>query len=116
MTGTHEPERRRRLLPFPWLFTGRRTVRSLVARIQGLEHVVREGCVLDRRERGILTDALMVFMHEVERAPGNDDPGLMAACQVLLERLMGLPDDFPAPMPGARQLRVVRWQHPSGPS
>lgn len=101
----------RKLLPFPWFWAGRKTVRGLVARIRGLEHVIEEGIIVDRAERAILSDALMVFMRQAERSPHNDGSGL-PACQVLLERLMGLPDDFPVPRPGSTRLRAVPWNPP----
>jgi hypothetical protein len=104
----------RKLLPFPWLFAGRRTVRGLVARIQGLEHVIEAGMMLDSWERHVLTDGLMVLMNQMDRVKQNDKSE-MARLQGLLERLMGLPDDFPAPTAPPSRRPVARpWRPPAG--
>jgi hypothetical protein len=96
------------------LFATRRTTRRLIARIRGLEHIIDTGTILNDRERAILSDALMSFMHAVAGSPRNDGADL-PEYQVLLERLMSLPDDFPAPRsPATRRPAVRPWNPPAG--
>ena len=49
----------------------------------------REPFPLTKRERGILIDAVMVLMHQMQQVPEND-LSEQPEMQVLLERLMGI--------------------------